>query len=307
MATAVASPSEFLVAAPPEPRPEPQRDRYGRYLIPHPETGEVVAWTRATTFASAIADQRGIENWRCRMTAVGIARRPDLLAAVASVAEPTSEAGKKALGAHARAAQEHAGTTVRATIGTAIHAWAEALDTGRKVSIPEPWRADVEAYREALSGAGVTVSERYVERICLLPELGVAGTMDRLVRMASSLVPVVGDIKTGADLGYSWVEIAIQLALYAHSSFVWDPRTETMHRMPELNKLAALVCHVPAGEGRCQLHLVDIKAAWPMVEVCKQVREWRQRKDLAVPLERPEMREAAPIAAAEERNGHAAA
>jgi len=51
--------------------------------------------------------------------------------------------------------------------------------------------------------------------------------------------------------------------------------------MIEVNQEQALVVHLPAGEGRCTLYLVDIAAGWEMAQVCGAVREWRARRDLA--------------------------
>src|SRR5574338_583746 len=71
-----------------EMRPEPKRDRYGRYLIPHPDTGKETAWTRATTFAKTVSDTFGLTKWELRMVSLGLAKRPDLLAQVAGVLDP---------------------------------------------------------------------------------------------------------------------------------------------------------------------------------------------------------------------------
>ena len=53
-------------------RPQPERDRYGRYKIPHPTTGKDMSWTRATTMASSVADTFGLTNWKTRMVAYGL-------------------------------------------------------------------------------------------------------------------------------------------------------------------------------------------------------------------------------------------
>lgn len=276
---------------PPQPRPEPARDRYGRYLIPDPETGKERAWTRATTFASTIADQRGIDAWHSQLTAIGLSRRQDLLAAVASVRDPFGEEGKRKVSKAVEQAQEHAGVTSRATIGSAVHAWTAALDAGEESWVPDPWRADCDAYRTELGNAGLEVSPNYIERVCLLPELGVAGTMDRLARYTwgspdarANHLPLILDVKTGRDLRYSWGEIATQVAIYAHARYTWDEAARELHEMLAVNRDWAIVAHLPAGEGRCSLYSIDLRPAWEMVAVCGAVRAWRRRRDLAVPL-----------------------
>lgn len=279
----MATAETFLSEALPPRRPEPERDRFGRYLLPHPETGERTAWTRATTFAETVADQYGLTLWKCRKAAIGIALRPDLMAGVTAVGDPDSPDGKKKINQLVVQAQEFAGSTARATIGTALHAWLEEMDSGRPVAVPEQWKADVDAYRSELKRAGITLSKNYIERVCMVPELGVAGTMDRLGRFSIG-DPFIFDIKSGTDLAFALGGIAIQLALYAHSSHCWDPVDGQLHPMPKVQQDTAVVMHLPAGEGRAQALYVDIKAGWDMVQHCVAVREWRNRKNLATPV-----------------------
>lgn len=277
---------QFLSESPPPRRPEPERDRWGRYKLPDPNTGEIVAYTRATTFAETVADQYGLTLWKCRKAAIGIALRPDLMAGVTAVGDPDSPDGKKKINQLVVQAQEFAGSTARATIGTALHAWLEERDAGRTVTVPETWKADVDAYYAELKRSSITLSKNYIERICLLPELGVAGTMDRLGKFPSGL-PFIFDIKSGTDLAFSLGSIAIQLALYAHSSHCWDPVDGSLHPMPKVQQDTAVVMHLPAGEGRAQALYVDIQAGWDMVQHCVAVREWRNRKNLAYPVLAP--------------------
>lgn len=265
---------------PPPPRPEPELDHLGRYKIPDPQTGEERRWIRATTWAKTVADLFGLGNWEKRMVALGLAQRPDLVARVAAILSPDSVQGKRQIDKLVEQAKEYAKGTARANLGTALHSFAEAHDLGQRMpSIPPPWDRDLAAYRRAM--AAVEVSRNYVEKICVLRELGVAGTMDRVVRFKHSQLPLIGDIKTGTDLKYSWPEIAIQLALYAHADSVYDPVTREHTPMLPVDQERALVIHLPAGEARCTLHLIDIAAGWEMVSVCGVVRQWRSRKDIA--------------------------
>src|SRR5262249_28614839 len=155
-------------------------------------------------------------------------------------------------------AKEAAAASSRATIGTALHSFVEAIEAGRDVRVPAPFDRDIEAYRRRM--VGIKVSRNYLEQICTVQELGVAGTMDRVVRLAHAVLPMIADVKTGRDLTYSWPEIAIQLAIYAHADTIFDPITGK-HRKPLLlDQRQALVIHLPAGEARCELYIVDIKA-----------------------------------------------
>src|SRR5215472_13629165 len=124
-------------------RPEPERDRYGRYILPDPKTGKRRSWTRATTWAQTIADTYALNQWQKRMVALGLAQRPDLLAQVATVLEPDTEGQKRKLDRWCQDAEEHAGASQRSNLGTALHSFLEHLDLGREVQVPEPWDQDV--------------------------------------------------------------------------------------------------------------------------------------------------------------------
>lgn len=264
----------ITIQQPTTARPEPSRDRYGRYLLPQP-TGKDKGYTRATTVAKTLSDTYGLTRWQVRMTAQGLTQRPDLFARVASAAGDA-----KSLDQICELAKEAAAASSGANIGTALHAFTEAVDAGRPVTIPAPWDADVAAYTAALQAAEVAVDPAYIETVLALHSLEVAGTMDRLVTMPDGR-SLIADLKTGKDLSYGWGEIAIQLALYAHADEVYDYATGQYEPMPEVDRSEALVMHLPAGQARCDLYLVDIAAGWEAVEIAMRVRSWRKRRDLA--------------------------
>ena len=260
-----------------DPRPEPKRDRYGRYLIPDPDTGKERPWTRATTWAKTCSDTFGLTKWELRMTALGLAKRPDLLAQVATVTDPDDRDAKKLLDGVCEDAKEAAGSSIRRNLGTALHAMTEHIDAGRDFTVPDAHRADIDAYRAAV--ADLTIDPRHIERIVTVPSLGIAGTFDRLVTHDGRLM--VADLKTGKDVLYGMGEIAIQLALYANAATIYDAATGTHEPMPEVSKVTALVFHLPVGNGECTIYEVDIAAGWEMAQVCGTVRDWRKRKNLA--------------------------
>jgi len=262
----------------PNPQPEPKRDRWGRYMLPDPAapSGKAQPWTRATTFAKSIADTFGLTQWEMRMVAAGIGLRRDLyaLACAATVDD------KDTLNRVAKDAKEAAAASAGANLGTALHSFTEALDRGETVNAPEPWAADVDAYRTAMSNARITAQPDFVERIVVLKNLRVAGTLDRVVTLPDGRL-AIGDLKTGKDLSYSWGEIAIQLALYANADVMWNGITDQYEPMPQVDKTTAVVMHLPVGKARCDLYEVDIAAGWEAAQMCAQVRQWRARRDLA--------------------------
>lgn len=239
-------------------RPEPKRDRYGRYVI------DGRSWQRVTTLAKVLDDTSSLADWKSRMTAVGLAKRPDLFAQVATC----SVDDRKALNDLCEQAKEAAGASVKANLGTAVHAMCEQVDLGlsKLEDVPEQWRADVAAYRAATEALRPW---SHVEAILVNRTLDVAGTTDRLgVRVA--------DIKTGS-LDYAAVAIAIQMAAYAYADEVYDLTTDTLTPMPAVDRSVGLVIHLPIGEGVCTLHEVDLVEGWRLAQLAVEVREARAK------------------------------
>lgn len=261
---------------------EPKRDRWGRYLLPHPETGVEQAWVRATTVSGLLSDRYNLEKWGKRMALLGIAKRADLLALL----KTTKATDKRALDRIAEKALEAGNTEQRANIGTAIHAAAEAYDLGLEHDLGLPYSKDVEAYAAEMERLGIEVVPGWVERIVIVPQLGegIAGTLDRMVRVPGWDLPVIADLKTGGTVHFAELDHAVQQAIYANATHYWDPVTETLEPMPEVDKKRALIIHVPAGEARCEVHVLNIEAGWEAAQVAASVRAFRARKDLSVPL-----------------------
>lgn len=263
-----------------EADPEPKRDRWGRPVIPDPDTGKETAYTRVTTFAKSISDTFGLSKWQVRTALKGLTVRPDLFALVAA----TPATDSKTLDRVAEDAKEAAGSSAGANRGTAFHSFSERVDRGEDVAIPPPWDTDIAAYRKALADGGLTVDRRYIERMVVIPELGCAGTFDRLLLRTGTDGPhIVGDVKTAKDFTFGHLEIAIQLALYAHGRAIWNTRTQTYEPLPAIDQDTAVVMHCPVGTARCDLYAIDIAAGWQAAQLCKRVRGWRNRRDLATP------------------------
>lgn len=258
----------------------PKRDRWGRYLLPNPETGKEQAWTRATTLASTLADTYGLTQWQMRMVAKGLGMRSDLLAlaAAAHVDDKTT------LNRVANDAKEAAGSSAGANAGTALHSFTEAVDRGEDSQIPDPWKADIDAYVATLKAHRVNVHPEWIERITVVPQFNVAGTFDRILTLPDGR-KVIGDVKTGKDLSYSWGEIAIQLALYANATHMWN--VDRWEAVPTLDTSEAVVIWLPVGRATCELFKVDITAGWEQAEVAFGVRQWRSRKNLSRPMVAP--------------------
>lgn len=265
-----------------------KRDRWGRYVLPHPETGEEQGWTRATTWAKTISDTFKLHQWQERMVAKGLAVRPDLYALVGTTDD------KNELNRICEDAKNAAGSKIGANLGTAVHNYTEQIDRGaefRSIGIPSTVANDVVAYGEMMTTYGLLPVRDMIERVILNTKLGVAGRLDRIL---TNTKPVgiwdepgelfIGDVKTAANIGYSWLEVAIQLAIYANADYFWNIETQTYEPVPPLDLREAIVMHVPVQQGEATPYRVDIEMGWKYAELAGLIRQARSNKKLAVRL-----------------------
>lgn len=254
-------------------------------------------WTRVTTIANTLADRYALERWAQRNTVLGLGARQDLYALAASC---TSD-DKKQLNRIVTQAQEAAKARSGANLGTALHRLTERVHLEKNVELPDQWRPDVHAYLHALADNGFKADSSWIERVVIVPELMVAGTVDRLLQNVNGGSFIVGDLKTGQNaLKFGGQEIAMQLALYAHATHAWRGKPNDIERdsygryllphpddapddydsMPMVEREWALALHLPVGKGECTLYRVDLVAGKQAVQQALWVRKWRRRKNL---------------------------
>ena len=256
---------------------EAPKDRWGRYKITDPVSGKDRGYTRVTTIAKTMDDQGSLADWKTRMAITGLVKRPDLLAQAS-----TSLDDRNRLNRLAEDAIEAAGAYGRANLGTALHAITEQLDLGLTPNILPQLQADIDAYLNAVAGADIIMHKEYIEVLLINDEHEYAGTADRIVTLPDGRM-VIFDLKTGTDLSYSYGNIAVQLAAYANAEWVYDWRTGERTPMPTIDKTEGIICHLPAGEARCEFYTVDLTAGYEALKMSMQVRDWRKRKGLFSP------------------------
>src|SRR5688572_11150416 len=288
---------------------EPLRDQWGRYLLPNPATGLYSdgrakatrrnGWTRATTFAKAAADTFALTRYDERLTLVGATLRPDVVALAhgKQVREDAKELNQLVL-----QIKDAAGAKVAANHGTAVHSFTERIDAGlmKAPEVPEAYRPMVVAYREKLKEAGLEVVPGLIERTTFVNRWnGLCGTLDRVLYHRPSGTYLIGDVKTGRDLSYGRMEIAVQLALYAHgvnehgvydwNQGEWQPAgsygdsVETgTWQVPKVRTDYGVVMHLPIqgdDAGQCFLKRMNLASRWEVSQVCGDVLASRKRGD----------------------------
>jgi hypothetical protein len=292
-------------------------DRFGRYKLTHPKTGKPVKWTRATTYAKSIADTYNLSMWAQRMTLKGAALRPDIVAAVSTL---DVKADRDRVNALVEDAKKAAGVKVAANLGTALHAFTEDRDkilVGQAVKpqeIPENLLPSVDAYEALLQGFGLRPVPGLIEFTTAVLQYEIAGTSDRCYQVTRDITftlhgrvitlyageYVIGDVKSGADLSYGWMEICIQLAIYAQGIntsgvFDWGSRAWGHPTVPgegdvqiQVRTDVGLIPHLPVdrkdGDPLATLYAVDLDWGWATAVLCGQVRAARKEGNLATAL-----------------------
>jgi hypothetical protein len=256
---------------------EAPKDRWGRYKINNPATGKERGYTRVTTIAKTLDDTASLADWKVRMAITGIVQRPDLLAQASTAIDDRTRLNKIA-----GDAVEAAGAYSRANLGTALHNLTQQIDLGMKPQILPGLQQDIETYITSIAAWDMQMRKEWIEVLLINDELEYAGTADRIVQTRDGRL-VIFDLKTGTDLSYSYGSIAVQLALYAQAEWIYDWRTGERTPLPDIDKTSGIICHLPAGEGKCEFFNVDLEAGWEAAQMSMRTRDWRKRKDLFTP------------------------
>jgi hypothetical protein len=250
------------------------RDQWGRPLIIPDGGGKPIPYTRASSAAKTVEDTYNLELWARRGHAYGFAHDASLIARVLAIGgnpatwdQTAKSAVDKIVVAAAAVAQAHKG----ADIGSAVHTLTERRDRGEQVEAG-PYQPDLDAYTNALIAAGLTVVDIECRMVC--DSLLMAGTADRIVKDSSGR-HFIADIKTGATVDYGALGWAAQLAAYAHSR-LYDIDTGTRLATPNLDKTTGYICHLPAGQGRCDLYEIDLVAGYRAAELANEIRNIRR-------------------------------
>jgi hypothetical protein len=269
-------------------------------VMPHPITGELTTFQRASKMGGVLADPYILRQWEKAMVAFGIGLREDLFALAASEPRPGPHHERptywwKPWETYAGQAIDAAEGKRGAHLGTAIHRFTEQHDAGtlKWSEIPSRWQPHVRKYEEMHEALGLKIEtiETMIVRLDL--HIGVCGRLDRLRRCPDGRL-IVDDLKTGRNAPMGLDEIAIQLAIYANAEWIFDPVTMAYLPMPEeVRKDVALVSWVPVDNPDAgEVIPVDIEWGWRAAQVVAWVLEYRnaakrtgaRKKGLRLPL-----------------------
>lgn len=254
----------------------------------------------------AIADGgEGVEPVTPRVRA--IAHNRDVAISKARKADKKGKLEPGALGALVAAAEiefkremrkvsdeafELAGGRDKARKGTDIHALCDLHDREGLAAVGDLLTegkitpadfADVEAYAEAIKKLGAKIIE--AERVIVNDELKVAGRLDRIVMVKlpgeARARRRVLDIKTGR-VDYGAGKIAQQISMYA-SAKGYDLNTHEREDL-KVDPTKGLLLHLPAGEGKATVHVVDLTLGRKGNKLAGEVRAWRNEGKKAIDI-----------------------
>lgn len=259
-----------------QPSQEVRRDRWGRYQVLPPNADKPVGYTRATTIAKILDDQSSLMAWNSRMTAIGLAQRPDLVALVAT----TPQDDKRTLDGIVKRASEAGGATVRRDLGTAIHGMLEQRLADPTFTAPDPYQGDIEAIIQAVADAGLEFVPGMAERIVVNDDIQVAGTFDLLLTNGDETF--IADLKTGSSVKYGGLAFAIQLSIYAHAHNLYtqgpakDGSQDIREPMPDVSKSVGIIIHCQPASGEVTLHWLDLEAGTEALHIALEVKRLRK-------------------------------
>ena len=249
----------------------------GRYRIPNPDgSHRKGGLTRATNIAGAMSDQYALQKWGERQVALGLRERPDVYEELCSppLRKMDDDQIREQVQALTDRAKEAAKSDAGARRGTARHNMIEAHHaTGERLGTPE-MLGQLDQYTALLNAQKLRAVPGMQERVIVCEAIGAAGRLDNMYECLVSGTVYIGDLKTHKGF-YSWLEIAIQLAIYSRADYIYNPHDKTFEDFPKVDQDIAVVAHVPSVGAPVEVHEIDIARGWEWAEHAIRIMEIR--------------------------------
>src|SRR5690606_3968162 len=161
-----------------------------------PDGEKTAFYSRPSSWGDVIQDEYHLNLYQQRMTAIGLALKPELVLSVLAHKDQTDRDNKRRLNSIVEQAKVAAGAGERSTLGTAYHKLLETLDMGGEVDydiLSPDVQATLDAYLTATHDLGL--KHEHYEHAVVNDDMRLAGTADRHAWYDGALRIV--DIKTG--------------------------------------------------------------------------------------------------------------
>jgi hypothetical protein len=249
----------------------------GRYRLPRLDgSHKPNGWMRVSNLVSAYSDQFGLRMWEIEQTLRGVKLDHGLYLELLET--EGSPLDRQWVEQFIEQCKKAAGGSAGADHGNERHAAVEGLHFGVDTArYPSETRRMLALYQSTLQRHGLTPLHGMQERRVLVSDLEVVGTLDNIVTAGTRRCPcesgaacggtgfvpdnLVADLKTQRKF-WTFLEIAAQLACYAHGDAMWDPELGKWVPMPPVRQDVALVLWMPRGSKTVEVYEVDIVAGW---------------------------------------------
>lgn len=247
-----------------------ERDQWDRPKIIPPGGGKPVSYRRASTVAEVLEDHYGLNRWKMRLTAEGLAQRPDLVQAIHT-------ATSKEVGIICEEAFLQAGGDVASRNGTTMHALTDKIDKGeaRPKGLPPHINAMLDAYARAMERFEYLDGERFVVQ----DKIKVAGTYDRRLLDTKTGEVLIGDLKTGQSIEHLALKTPAQVAVYASGvHYSLDGEREPHGASRDRGLLIWLPWTEEPSAAVCDLKYLDLRIGRKTIMEAFRVEEFRKIK-----------------------------
>lgn len=247
-----------------------ERDQWDRPKIIPPGGGKPVSYRRASTVAEVLEDHIGLNKWRQRLIAEGLAQRPDLVQAIHT-------ATKKEVGIICEEAFIEAGGDVASRNGSTMHALTDKIDRGeaRPKGLPKHINAMLDEYARTMERFEYLDGERFVVQ----DKIKVAGTYDRRLLDTKTGEVYIGDLKTGQNIDHLRLKTPAQVAVYAGGvHYDLDGGREPHGANKDRGLLIWLPWTEEPSAAVCDLRWLDLRIGRKAIMEAFRVEEFRKLK-----------------------------
>lgn len=248
----------------PEPLPAPLISG-GRYRLPNRDgSHHAGGWQRVTNLVAAYSDQYALRVWEHLEVMHALTLAPSVLAGVDPVAlKALPFRGRvEAVEEWLNRAKDVSGGSEGARHGNLRHAAVEGYHEGLPTAhLDIGTQKALRLYAAALEDAELSPLPGMQERILMIESLDACGRVDNVLTDRRRSMDVIGDLKTQKRF-WTWLEIAAQLACYAHATAMWDADTLAWVDPPAVSREVAMVLWMPREREHVEVREVDIVAGW---------------------------------------------
>ena len=273
----------------------------GRYRLPRRDgSHKPYGWMRVTNLASAVSDQKKLQEWEIRTDLEGLHADPDLFARMVSYLDTTTpesratQAHRDQMAKFAEQAKEAGKGNVGSQWGTARHEDWEALQVAGPSALTVPDWQRVQAVGMALAQAQLRPVPGWQEQRVLVEEFEAVGTLDNVLECLRTGLLHIGDLKTHKKF-WTFLEVEAQEALYANADARWvpessaDPTVGRWEDMIPVDRSLGVVMWLPRvredGTPEVEVKGVDLERGLATARLCLQVvRQRAVAKSKRMPL-----------------------